>query len=85
MAVWVVDGPLVANAGGYGQIPQGGGMTDAGRERRERVRIQATQWFADCDSMGLRRLLRLHLYATRHSGSAALKAVRRLLIASTGR
>ncbi|MGW2311834.1 winged helix-turn-helix domain-containing protein [Actinomadura luteofluorescens] len=29
------------------RYPQGGGMTDAGRERREQVRMQAAQWFAD--------------------------------------
>ncbi|MFG2015557.1 helix-turn-helix domain-containing protein [Actinomadura geliboluensis] len=28
------------------RYPQGGGMTDAGRDRRERVRMQAAQWFA---------------------------------------
>lgn len=26
---------------------QGGGMADAGRERREQVRMQATQWFPE--------------------------------------
>ncbi|WP_131740288.1 winged helix-turn-helix domain-containing protein, partial [Actinomadura roseirufa] len=27
--------------------PQGGGMTDAGRQRREQVRMQAAQWFGE--------------------------------------
>ncbi|MFC5188171.1 winged helix-turn-helix domain-containing protein, partial [Actinomadura harenae] len=29
------------------RYPQGGGMTDAGRERRERVRMRAAEWFAE--------------------------------------
>lgn len=36
-----------AYAGGMARYPQGGGMTDAGRERRERVRMQAAQWFGE--------------------------------------
>jgi transposase len=48
MAVWCVDrsGGL-AYAGGMARYPQGGGMTDAARQRREQVRLQAAQWFAE--------------------------------------
>lgn len=48
MAVGLVDGPVVwAYAGVMARYPQGGGMSDAGRERRERVRMQAAQWFGE--------------------------------------
>lgn len=36
-----------AYAGGMARYPQGGGMTDAGRHRREQVRMRAAQWFGE--------------------------------------